>query len=533
MLLDTLGADGSEGDRQQCSHGCPKPCHQTVYEPALSYALLSSMSVDQILTEDSTELQRRYDNALETRQRTDGDIFTDDLNVLSELIKYYDDIMRLVKEYLTSDEEALFPNLLQAVKTFEANIFLERDLHNLLGSIANFNGVYRKLYDDKKNLLFNYSTVIATNLNEIDQVLYLTSVTNRVHQYAEEVSARGIMYVTMQRETLNLLRDSLLNTSLAVESSFQVLYLPEIFFINQLGCDNRITALNVTLNLLEGNISLINQYASSNRVNNLKRMRDDFRALIDEYNESGNRAKKCLQEYPLLLQETLEWFDRSRELVSNSLGRIDSQDYVVESVLARVEEDHRRVKSARNEYTNAVITKLELLQEILNLGNQDRPTTTISTFTTRVKSWISGPVRQEIQNALDDMEDKYLTGMMYATNISHYLVQYYFYPRAEQMILWREPMPNIERPETYDDMGTELWRIWDRNTHIQDFVDQEAHTYIKSAIEGYFNPLLLIVDTFEEQLDNIEKNLLSMLEEVTKRYQNYLEQREIEHTFVA
>ena len=537
MFADTLGSEGAseKGDDNKCTHVCPKPCNQTVYEPALSYALLSSMSVDQILTEDSTELQRKYDSALETRQRTDGDIFTRDLQMLNNLIRYYEDIVRLVREYLRSDS-ATFPHLLEAVQTFETDIFLS-DIKSLLGTIPEFDLVYRNIYEDKKNLLFNYSTVMNNNLNEIEQLLYLTIRGNSVHKYLGTVTDTALMHETLQRETLNLLREELLNTTLAVRNApSQISFLPSHFFLDPHACDNKMITFNTTLNDIQAILEDIQAHAnrqSQQHVNQLKHLHPDFLRIVEAYNSHSSSARVCFNEYPLLLEQTLAWKDESSVLVREASVRIESQDYDIDSALEKVMTDFDRVEKAENLYTDSLITKLKLLQMILNEDSQDRPSTSISTFKARVKNWISDPVRAELLRAQTDMRNSYTKAMHLAANLSTYLVDYYFYTRAEMMQLWRNPIPNIESPDKYDDEGIELWRIWDRNTPITEFVDYYSHEHINTAIAGYFHPLFAIVDTFEEQLDGMEKNLIAALEEVVQQYGDYKDERRIEHNFVA
>ena len=68
---------------QECK--CPKPCKQTVYEPALSHAALSYLSVDNILSENIDELAKKYHKALEAQQRVREDTFLEDLQMIDDI----------------------------------------------------------------------------------------------------------------------------------------------------------------------------------------------------------------------------------------------------------------------------------------------------------------------------------------------------------------------------------------------------------------------------------------------------------------
>ncbi len=87
--------NATNGTAVKCTE-CTQPCNQTVYEPTLSYAVLSTLSVGQILNREDFDLEGKYKAALETVQRVNPDVFTKDLNMLSTLERAYEEMERQV-----------------------------------------------------------------------------------------------------------------------------------------------------------------------------------------------------------------------------------------------------------------------------------------------------------------------------------------------------------------------------------------------------------------------------------------------------
>ena len=65
IYTDGLHENSHETFEIPCN--CPKPCNQTIYEPTLSSAALSVLSVDNILSNSREIVQTKYHKALEVR----------------------------------------------------------------------------------------------------------------------------------------------------------------------------------------------------------------------------------------------------------------------------------------------------------------------------------------------------------------------------------------------------------------------------------------------------------------------------------
>jgi len=95
---------------------CTKPCTQTLYEPGLSQAALSVLSVDNILSADMDALRRRYHAAIESRQRVTDHVFVDDLQLIADIKRYYLNMRRFAKTYLGDFEKSSFAKVVAQVR---------------------------------------------------------------------------------------------------------------------------------------------------------------------------------------------------------------------------------------------------------------------------------------------------------------------------------------------------------------------------------------------------------------------------------
>ena len=84
----------------------------------------------------------------------------------------------------------------------------------------------------------------------------------------------------------------------------------------------------------------------------------------------------------------------------------------------------------------------------------------------------------------------------------------------------------------YFDTAREYWKVWNRDVSIENFAQKEAAKYIKEGVGAFCEPLLKILDDFEEQLLLNKQKLTSAIEKVRDEHVKYHERRKIDHTFI-
>ena len=79
-----------------------------MYEPGLSQAALSVLSVDSILSADIDALQSRYHAAIESRQRVTDNVFVRDLQRVADIQRHYLNLRRFTTTYLGDFDKSSF-----------------------------------------------------------------------------------------------------------------------------------------------------------------------------------------------------------------------------------------------------------------------------------------------------------------------------------------------------------------------------------------------------------------------------------------
>lgn len=275
------------------------------------------MSVDQILDTESNELQEKYDTALETRQRTDGDIFWRDLDMLTKLSRHYQDMIRLDKEY-RSAESAILTNIAAAAREI-LNSVLGPDLITMFGFLVDYLDAYDKIYSDTTALMQTYTELLTLNILEVEQLLYLTWRSGSVHSKLLDKATQGTEQIQFLREALDIINLQYQNTTSAVEVDKDLLEnLPLKFYKDPLQCQSHIISLRKSLDNLAILFQDIIRNARQSYIKKLQEKRLDLKKDMSSYSTVSDKVLACLREYQSALQVTYEWGMKVRLDINSS-----------------------------------------------------------------------------------------------------------------------------------------------------------------------------------------------------------------------
>lgn len=74
--------------------------------------------------------------------------------------------------------------------------------------------------------------------------------------------------------------------------------------------------------------------------------------------------------------------------------------------------------------------------------------------------------------------------------------------------------------------------MWNRELPLKQFARTDAHRYLNEGLHAFSDPLIEVIDEFEQQLALNQQKLLSDIDKMQKAYADYVKLREIDHTFV-
>lgn len=515
---------------------CPKPCKQTVYEPALSQAALSFLSVDNILSEN-IELSKKYHTALEAQQRVKEDIFLNDLQMIDDIHRQYVYLQGFAKKYLGDFQKSKFAKIWAASSTL-VGIF-DGDIRALLQNLQSHVDAYGLFFEDASNLLTIYIMELDTGFHELSQLLQIRTEDTANNRFLADILDRMNMKVTLANQNFRLFQRRLADRDLLKtgdkDQDELIQYLPERFTAKNNNCYNDIVTLMVYLEDLRKDLEKINtvEYLSRNTTNGTF-VYEEIQDHIHWFLKKSAHLQRCLQEYHVALTKTQDWLDATIKLVDNFQDQKpfsgQSFNFTAESHL--IEQDEKEVAKIYQRYSIAQISKLHYLRHFDPDEQSSEVTTNINTFVDRIQNRLTEPLRDRIQKIRRDLQKEYENCFEIATNLQRYLPERTFYVAAGAIKIWRIPSPNLENPERYEDTGTEYWKVWNRDMDMEKFTEKDLPRHVAAGLESFCNELLEVLDGFEQQLLLHKQKLLTALERVQEAYDEYIVMRKIEHQFV-
>ena len=456
-----------------------------MYEPSLSYAHLSTLSVDQILNRQDFDLEGKYGVALETVQRVNPDIFTNDIYMLTSLKRSYEEMERHVSDFLNDDvQEATAIKLLEAVA--EMRIITVKDCDAVLGEFKEFKRMFESKFSDNIKLLKDYHTNLETTYEQLKQgmELYTRNIQsgfNYVDEYLPVISNEAKMWTSLIWATIEVLEKDMLTTD---PSQQDEKYVPAQYFTEDTkkACKETFRYAPSTMANLLSLYSDIETHTKSNnqRLDLFQSYLDRLNTVMSNYTEMHEETTKCVQEFSSIVNKIVEWLDTNtlKNVNETSNEEIDKQEKAINQFAdnrKNLDDDTEIVTTNLNKYSRNQTMKLNYLTAITSASGSETTTllSKIDLFTTRAQSQTIDPLKTTITEAKQEVEKLYKEALKLAVDVNGYMESTYFYHRVGSMDIWRLPSPNLgEATNPYFLRETlEFWRIWDQNMPIKEFVE--------------------------------------------------------------
>lgn len=537
---------------------CPKPCKQTIYEPGLSQAALSVLSVDNILSANMEELMNKYHYALDARQRVEQ-TFVSDLQLIKDIQRYYIDLRRFTKTYLGDYEKSNFAKIWSASETL-VNIF-RSDINELMVSVPDHIQAYKTFYAKHVKSLQVYLQDLDKTLSELDEVLSEEKGSTYGQPLLLEIQKQAYVRITLAHANFKKFLLMINRTSSHEVSdpgkAQLVQFLPLRYTISEKQCNQGMIKLmgdledmKLALNDLGAELNIVPGITPSNRFSTRtpNRRGDDMEEtavelarnvlrLIKQYLRKSNNIEKCLTEYGDSLGKISEWIESAKDLANEYAPEGDSSprsgtvfNYTEEVQI--IKSDEIEVQHLLHDYSFAKISRLEMLKHFNPEGRSSKVLSHINVFVNKILSRVTEPLRERIESIRTELQIHYKNAFKRAAHLERYIGDHAFYNKAGKMVIWKIPMPNLDSPERHLDMSREYWKVWNREVFINEFVNKHAEKYIAEGLDAFCLPLLKIMDGFEEQLLDNKLKLLTALSKINSVEAGFIKLRKIDHAFV-
>ena len=509
MFVDDVAAMLRAEKNVSGSCYCPKPCEQIVYEPSLSYALLSTMSVEQILNREDFDLKGRYMVALETGQRVDAEVFTNDINMLSNLYRYYQDMKRLIRDFLNSNvTEATAIKVLDTVT--EIKEIAINDSRVLLEDLLGYRQTYNALFEDSINLTLYYDGRMEETYKEVMQLMKISIENKRKQEYLNAKADKGKELATLIYESVDWIENDLVSKEILErelrsrsryrfrsDSDYRLIKsgeyekyestYPESFYQTDQNCELKFSSLKNSLSSLKNTYSTIRSVSSLH--NNPTRYTNLLKDDTTKYDTAFEEAEECFNRYPRILQRIDDWLNgHTLHSVEKTMGKEKkTRELSIEEFASQkknLEADEEIVKDVLDKYSlnKEDMSKMDYLRTItgeLESNQGETLRARINTFVSQVIRQTTDPLKDQISTAKQELESWYKEVLNLAVDVDPYLRSGYFHDKASYMKIWKEPGPNLEDPKNpiYNQQTLEMWRIWDNNMDTKTFVQVKSQRF--------------------------------------------------------
>jgi len=100
---------------------------------------------------------------------------------------------------------------------------------------------------------------------------------------------------------------------------------------------------------------------------------------------------------------------------------------------------------------------------------------------------------------------------------------------ASSTLLYPLAFHSVTRNPQWLSVRTQVWR---REVPVDEFADSDADRYVSEGLSAFCDPLVDVLDEFEQQLQLNKQRLLTSIEKMQKAHDDYEYSRQMEHQFV-
>lgn len=513
------------------SCNCPKPCRQVVFEPFLSNAALSKLSVQQLLSNDLKPLKNKFTKAYETSQRVSTETFIQDISRLDQVLNDFVQFIQLTGQYLENVEQSSFDKAWRSAKRLIS--LFEHDEKKYLEGIDKLVKDYNNEYRQGDIILSAQLEGMKIGLLEVLQYLQFRTVTS--DEPSSNLFSTTVREALIKSErivqTLNVIYDK----RWSVPSSGDDIRVSWNIDTGSKNCSDEVIDLRKDLYsiqvLLEefSSPSFSLNHSNANIVNSFK---SNTSYLINLSENVGT----CLTEYITAITALSTFASTAMndltQLTNNQNNFLLDSSYNYKDEVGNIDANIKMLNETTQKYIQARIKKGKMLEIFSGEVGRGGMLENVRLFKDKLLQRVTIPLQARISDIEKKLKTKYKEMLSLSAKTETYFKKGYFYSAAEKMIIWKGIAPNFENPANIKQEGKELVSLWIRGTPISEFQRTKGNTFIDETITSFMNQLDKILEDFEAQVKsktNILENSVNLL---STEYQTYKKTVEINDQFV-
>ena len=232
FVIDCNIVASNVAGNSSCS--CPKPCHQSIYSPVLSYAKLSTLKLG-----NTQPLLDQYYPALEVRQRLEPEIFTSDITMYQRLLTHSTELTSFIEEY-TSGSQSMLSRIWDCGTAILTEA-LEQDINLQFVNMKSYSNAMQKVFGQSLEVHKNNAEDLYTKL---DQLIVATKMylpgelgNTTIRTLIQDASVISNIQYVLTRTLLNLMS---FPENLTLTYDISPEHFPQTFYRDEILCLNSI-----------------------------------------------------------------------------------------------------------------------------------------------------------------------------------------------------------------------------------------------------------------------------------------------------
>ena len=518
-------SEETQSSAKMCN--CKIPCITSTYTPTISFADISSDSIEVLLQRGGRKklLRSSYHRTLDTRQRVHSDIFMKQMKLMIKVQQTYTSFYKELQIEIDSNTS------LNAVR-FITKMFKE-DLTSVSKVIDSVKFFHSKILSPFENalkysmnetcqrileLLICYADLFSSR-EEIKHIQLNNTITSLINSMKSSIV------------TLRVYRQEILSPPLNLSSTFfppcdecfkVIPYATVRPMKKERACmdkvDNFIETLKFTSNLLHLIQGNFNEY--------VYKWKDGLSKYIHSiYSEVNNVTDWCIHDFATSLHNTDDWKQPFEEVQQDFQKLLEPFNITEKSVIFL-----RNKAFLQHIYVNYSNAQLNIshLRVIFNQSLVNNQITDadylLSAFQDFVDSRIAATkhLRDKIQQAYKSLLKRAATiEAYYNESMLEENAGIDWRMTARNMSIWKGFVANMDNPSAPKETEENVIFLWREIWSIKEFLEEHDGLYkLDGTVDEYFRPILSGFENGDSDLrkmmENIKTDLRELLEEVDK-----------------
>ena len=482
-----------------------------VYESHLSYAALSSLSINKVLDTSRQELREKYTAVQEVNKRSNSKTLLSDLALLKSLDEGYGSMMRAVEELLG---ETGVKAVLMTLKQFISQVTMADIKHTTVGDIREYIRSYQVQYEFTQNTVVSLIHTCLSDLNLLYAMLE-QSHCDRNSSFCNSLATK--LNVTV--ELLTNAVEGYLNNSVSLEETEQ--YLPQYLTLNKKNCSDSVEDLTKNIRFFVDSVKIPKGQPNSTLQITLQ---DVGQACKDDLYE----IQHCMEDYSKMIKDVRKWCRTVREQLKSNREKLDSLESATDyhDVTTKLSDNQNVIKELNRGLKISTLKRRDIYKHFEE-STYSKRLDDISSFVSHITNRILHPLKSLIDEIKTLSVDTYDQLFENEISLQKYIGNKYNSSRLRKLTLWDRPRVTLRSTIVY---ASDRYHIGNMSLFVRN--SKRRKRVVKELLRWCMEPLLNFITRQHEDIRHEETKLKALLSEARDNEREFQRQLTIGDEFI-